>query len=221
LVAQVDAAYGGKTGVDLPEAKNYVGAFHQPSAVIADTDTLNTLAPEELAAGYAEVMKTALIAGGELWERVRSGVDPTEPDIVAACVRTKLRIVAKDERDAGARQTLNLGHTVAHALEAVTGYARYRHGEAVALGLLAALRLSDQVELRAEVRELLSARGLPTTLNGADPEAVVNATAADKKRLGEGPVPFVLLERPGAPRIGCPVERDELLAALRELEDHS
>ena len=94
LVAQVDSAYGGKTGVDLAEAKNYVGAYHQPTAVIADTGTLTTLPAEELAAGYAEVVKTALIAGGELWERVRSGADPADMAVIAACARTKLRIVA-------------------------------------------------------------------------------------------------------------------------------
>src|SRR5207244_9328767 len=85
LVAQVDSAYGGKTGVDLPEAKNYVGAYHQPAAVIADTGTLVTLPPEELAAGYAEVLKTALIAGGELWQRVRGGAEPADPSVIAAC----------------------------------------------------------------------------------------------------------------------------------------
>ena len=100
LVAQVDSAYGGKTGVDLAEAKNYVGAYHQPAAVIADTDALATLPAAELAAGYAEVVKTGLIAGGDLWERVRGGADPADPELIAACVRTKLRIVARDERDA-------------------------------------------------------------------------------------------------------------------------
>jgi shikimate kinase/3-dehydroquinate synthase len=217
LVAQVDSAYGGKTGVDLPEAKNYVGAYHQPSAVIADTRALETLPAHELAAGYAEVVKTALIAGGWLWERVRSGADPADPEVIVACAQTKLRIVARDERDAGVRQVLNLGHTVAHALEATTGYARYRHGEAVALGLLAALRLSGQPRLRDEVRELLAAHRLPIRLDGAEPEAIVRATAADKKRLTPGPVPFVLLERPGAPRIGCEIADGELLEALREL----
>jgi len=178
LVAQVDSAYGGKTGVDIAEAKNYVGAYHQPKAVIADTDTLLTLPPGELAAGYAEALKTALIAGGELWEQLRAGADPTAPEVIAACVRTKLGIVAKDERDGNVRQVLNLGHTVGHAIEAATGYASYRHGEAVALGLLAALRLSGQDELRTEVTELLSARALPTSMEGVDPDAVVMATAA-------------------------------------------
>jgi shikimate kinase / 3-dehydroquinate synthase len=217
LVAQVDSALGGKTGVDLPEAKNYVGAYHQPQAVIADTDALATLPPEELAAGYAEVVKTALIAGGGLWELVRSGADPASPDVVAACAHTKLRIVARDERDGGARQSLNLGHTVGHAIEAVTGYATYRHGEAVALGLLAALRLSGNDDLRAEVAALMHARGLPTELRDVDPDAVVMATARDKKRMGEGPVPFVLLPQPGEPRPGSPVAPRELIAAVREL----
>ena len=120
LVAQVDSAYGGKTGVDLEEAKNYVGAFHQPQAVIADPDALDTLPAAELAAGYAEVVKTALIAGGELWERVRGGAAPGDERVIAACALTKLRIVAQDERDSGLRQVLNLGHTVGHAIETVT-----------------------------------------------------------------------------------------------------
>ena len=217
LVAQVDSAYGGKTGVDLAEAKNYVGVYHQPSAVIADTTALETLPPAELAAGYPEVVKTALIAGGELWERIRSGADPATPEMIAACVRAKLRIVAQDERDGGARQALNLGHTVGHAIETATGYARYRHGEAVGLGLLAALRLSGQDALREEVHVLLVDRGLPTRLDGTDPDAVVMATARDKKRVGEGPVPFVLLDGPGAARTGCAVPPRELIAAVREL----
>jgi shikimate kinase / 3-dehydroquinate synthase len=217
LVAQVDSAYGGKTGVDLAEAKNYVGAFHQPSAVIADTEALGSLPAAEVAAGYAEVLKTALIAGGDLWERVRTGADPTDPENIAACALTKLRIVARDERDSGLRQVLNLGHTVGHAIEAATGYAAYRHGEAVALGLLAALRLSGQDDLRTEVTKLLASQGLPTRLEHADPDAVVMATARDKKRRGDGEVPFVLLDAPGAPRTGCAVPSRELVAAVREL----
>jgi len=217
LVAQVDSAYGGKTGVDLSEAKNYVGAYHQPQAVLADTDALATLPDAELAAGYAEVVKTALIAGGSLWELVRGGAEPDSPEVVTRCAHTKLRIVARDERDGGVRQTLNLGHTVGHAIETVTGYATYRHGEAVALGLLAALRLSGSDELRAEVAELLRTRGLPILLKDVDPDAVVMATARDKKRVGEGPVPFVLLPEPGAAQPGSTVAPRELIAAVREL----
>ncbi len=217
LVAQVDSAYGGKTGVDLAEAKNYVGAFHQPSAVLADTTTLDTLPDAERAAGYAEVVKTALIAGGQLWDRVRAGADPADPELITACARAKLRIVARDERDSGVRQVLNLGHTVGHAIEAATGYAAYRHGEAVALGLLAALRLSERGDLREEVERLLKARGLPTKLTHADPDTVVMATARDKKRVSAGAVPFVLLDAPGEPRAGCEVPSRALVAAVREL----
>ena len=108
LVAQVDSAYGGKTGVDLPEGKNYAGAYHQPSAVLCDPAALDTLPPEELAAGYVEVVKTALIAGGPLWARVRQGGEP-DLETVIGCARTKLAVVAEDERDGGRRQVLNLG----------------------------------------------------------------------------------------------------------------
>jgi 3-dehydroquinate synthase len=215
LVAQVDSAYGGKTGVDLPQAKNYVGAYHQPAAVLTDPALLQTLPPAELAAGYAEVVKTALIAGGTLWDRVASG-DGIDDSIIVACARTKLRVVAADERDTGARQALNLGHTVGHAIETATGYARYRHGEAVGLGLLVALRLSSQHALRELVADLLAAAGLPTRLEGADPEQVVAATAHDKKRTGES-VPFVLVEGPGRVTTGHSVGPAELLSAVREL----
>jgi shikimate kinase/3-dehydroquinate synthase len=215
LVAQVDSAYGGKTGVDLPEAKNYVGAYHQPSAVLVDPSTLATLPAAEHAAGYAEVLKTALIAGGELWERVAADAAVDEHTILL-CAQTKLAVVAEDERDGGRRQVLNLGHTVGHAIETVTGYGRYRHGEAVGLGLLAALRLSGLGELRAQVRELLHAHGLPVKLDDAGVDAVAAATLRDKKRLGAH-VPFVLLDGPGAARIGCEVAPDDLRAAVSEL----
>jgi shikimate kinase / 3-dehydroquinate synthase len=217
LVAQVDSAIGGKTGVDLAEAKNYVGAFHQPSAVIADPATLETLPPAELAAGYAEVVKTGLIAGGALWDRLTTGAPPTDPDVIAACAHVKVRIVSQDERDRGLRQTLNLGHTVGHAIETATGYARYRHGEAVGLGLLAELRLSGAGELRTQVQDMLLTAGLPTKLEGTDVDAVIYATGHDKKRLGEGPVPFVLCPEPGRPMPGQTVEPAELRAAIQEL----
>ncbi|HEX3804631.1 MAG TPA: bifunctional shikimate kinase/3-dehydroquinate synthase [Solirubrobacteraceae bacterium] len=218
LVAQVDSAYGGKTGVDLSEAKNYVGAFHQPAAVIADTATLETLPAEELAAGYAEVVKTALITGGVLWEQVSGGAAANDPDVIARCALVKLRVVAEDEHDTGVRQLLNLGHTVGHAIETATGYARYRHGEAVALGLLAELRLSGADALRDQVEELFADAGLPVTLDHeADLEHVIFATARDKKRVGEGPVPFVLCPAPGRPLFGQIVPPAELRAAIKEL----
>lgn len=215
LVAQVDSAYGGKTGVDLPEAKNYVGVYHQPAGVLVDPDTLESLPARELAAGWVEVLKTALIAGGALWQRVASGEDLDE-HVLLACARTKLAVVAADERDGGRRQVLNLGHTVGHAIETATGYRRYSHGEAVGLGLLAALRLSGAESLREQVRELLLERELPVTFDGTSAEAIVAATARDKKRVGEE-LPFVLLSAPGDARTGCVVAESELRAAVAEL----
>ncbi|HYM45139.1 MAG TPA: bifunctional shikimate kinase/3-dehydroquinate synthase [Solirubrobacteraceae bacterium] len=220
LVAQVDSAYGGKTGVDLPDAKNYVGAYHQPAGVLVDPDLLATLPAPELAAGWVEVLKTALIAGAGLWERVcaAAGCEVDERTILD-CARAKLAIINADERDSGRRQALNLGHTVGHAIETVTGYARYRHGEAVGLGLLAALRLSGADALREQVRELLRRRDLPVVLDGvdADVEQILAATARDKKRLGTGAVPFVLVHAPGEVEIGCKVAESDLRAAVREL----
>jgi len=215
LVAQVDSAYGGKTGVDLPAAKNYVGAFHQPAGVLVDPATLDTLPAAELASGYAEVLKTALIAGGSLWERVAAD-QPIDVGVIVDCVRCKLSIVAQDEQDGGRRQVLNLGHTVGHAIETATGYTRYRHGEAVGLGLLAALELSGQGELRDRVASLLAAHGLPTATEGVDPAAVVAASRRDKKRRGDE-VPFVLVDAPGAVRHGARVASGELEAAVAAL----
>jgi shikimate kinase/3-dehydroquinate synthase len=220
LVAQVDSAYGGKTGVDLPEAKNYVGVYHQPIAVLADPTVLRTLPGEELAAGFVEVLKTGLIAGDPLWERVR-GIEALDPEtleeVIFECARTKIAIVAADERDFGRRAVLNLGHTVGHAIEAATGYSRYRHGEAVGLGLLAALRLSDANALRTEVEGLLASHALPVSLDTAvSVDDVVEAIGRDKKRTSEG-IGFVLIDRPGEPRWGQSVEPDSVRAAVEEL----
>lgn len=214
LVAQVDSAYGGKTGVDLPEGKNYAGAYHLPAAVAADTAALETLPQAELAAGYTEVVKTALIAGGALWERVRAGADP-DLETILGCVRTKLAVVAEDERDQGRRQVLNLGHTIGHAIEAATAYARFRHGEAVGIGLLCALRLSGRDELHIEISRLLRARGLPLGCVGVEPDAILEYIGRDKKRTG-GAVPFVLVEAPGRVTTGNDIAEDDLRAVIEE-----
>jgi shikimate kinase / 3-dehydroquinate synthase len=220
LVAQVDSAYGGKTGVDLPEGKNYAGAYHLPAAVIADTATLSSLPQEELRAGFVEVLKTGLLAGGALWETARSieSIDPASlDDVVFACAHYKCEVVAADERDSGLRAVLNLGHTVGHAIEAASGYSRYRHGEAIGLGLLAALRLSDAAELRTEVEAILSRHGLPVQLDPAiDPEAVLEALERDKKRTAEG-VAFVLLSTPGEPRVEQFLDPAKVRAAVEEI----
>ncbi|HYH60645.1 MAG TPA: shikimate kinase [Solirubrobacterales bacterium] len=220
LVAQVDSAYGGKTGVDLPEAKNYAGAYHMPHAVLTEPGALATLPPEELAAGFAEVVKTALIAGGELWERVRAleSLDAgTLRSVVFDCALTKIDVVALDERDGGHRQVLNLGHTIGHAIEAASGYGRYRHGEAVALGLIAALRISGAEALRDEVADVLARCGLPDQLDSSiETEAVMEALGRDKKADADG-VPFVLLEHPGEPMIGQRIDGAIVRQAVEDL----
>jgi shikimate kinase/3-dehydroquinate synthase len=220
LVAQVDSAYGGKTGVDLPEGKNYAGAYQLPAGVLADSATLQTLPREELAAGFVEALKTGLLAGGPLWERVRA-IERLDPDgladVVFACARYKCAVVAADERDAGLRNVLNLGHTVGHAIEAASNYSRYRHGEAIAIGLLAALRLSDAPQLRDECEEILARHGLPVRLAAEVAiEDVLDALQRDKKRTAAG-VGFVLLSEPGKPRPGQLVDPAKVREAVEEL----
>jgi shikimate kinase / 3-dehydroquinate synthase len=230
LVGQVDSAYGGKTGVDLPEGKNYVGAFHQPEAVFTDPELLATLPPAELSSGWAEVVKTALIAGADLWEEVRvlppvatalSSELQSVARIVHACARAKLAVVAADERDTGVRASLNLGHTFAHALESATGYARYRHGEAVALGLLVALRVSERElgldsSVREEVRALLEREALPTSFQGPPTAALMEHASRDKKRSAGGRN-LVLLRRPGEVVTHAEVDSRVLEEAIDEI----
>lgn len=220
LVAQVDSAYGGKTGVDLPQGKNYAGAYHLPAVVFADTEMLDSLPREELSAGFVEVLKTALLAGEPLWERVRS-IDVLDPgdldDVVFACARYKCAIVAADERDSGLRHVLNLGHTVGHGIETASNYSRYRHGEAIGLGLLAALWLSDVPDLRDEVEAILARHELPTRLDAAvEVEPVLEALERDKKRTAAG-VGFVLLSEPGKPRTGEIIDPAKVREAVKEL----
>jgi shikimate kinase / 3-dehydroquinate synthase len=220
LVAQVDSAYGGKTGVDIDELKNYAGAYHLPAAVIADTSTLTSLPEEHLAAGFVEVIKTGLLAGGLLWQKVLAA-DLGNPmhleKLVFDCARYKCAIVAADERDGGLRHVLNLGHTVGHAIEGVSDFS-YLHGEAIGLGLLAALRLSDASdELRGNVHGLLASNELPTNLDlGVSVDAILNALQYDKKRTAAG-VGFVLLSEPGKPRAGQIVDPAKVRAAVEEL----
>ncbi|MFY9488591.1 MAG: bifunctional shikimate kinase/3-dehydroquinate synthase [Solirubrobacterales bacterium] len=219
LVAQVDSAYGGKTGVDLPAAKNYAGAYHQPDGVLVDTDALTQLPRAELISGYAEVIKTALIAGGRLWKRISSGVDlaePFDPWVVFECARTKLSVVAQDERDAGLRQILNLGHTIGHAIETAAGYGKLRHGEAVSIGLIGAMRLSGNDALRAQVIEICRDAGLPVKAKGLNVDTVLDRLKLDKKRKGDS-VPFVLVEAPGRVTPGHTIPESDIRSAVKEL----
>jgi 3-dehydroquinate synthase len=198
LLAQVDAAIGGKTAVNLPEGKNLVGAFHQPLAVYADVGTLSTLPPREYRAGLGEVAKYALMPGGErvaaVIEHHAARVVARDPEVltelVAACAAMKAHVVVADpEERTGLRATLNLGHTLAHALESVGGY-ELLHGEAVAVGLVFAGALAGALErvdddTVARYRNVVAALDLPTAVPGpADREALLSSMRRDKKAVG-------------------------------------
>jgi shikimate kinase / 3-dehydroquinate synthase len=204
LVGQVDAAIGGKTAVNLPEAKNLVGAFHWPVRTVIDPAVLSTLPEAERRAGMAEVVKTGLLSGEPLWEL-------PEPELVRRCAAYKTGVCLRDPFERGERAVLNLGHTFAHALEAAGGYARVSHGEAVALGLLAALRLSGLDT--APVEETLSPK--PVRVNR---DAAWAALARDKKAR-DGRPRLVLLEAPGEPVTGVERPEEEVRAALDQLID--
>jgi len=203
LVGQVDAAIGGKTAVDLPGGKNLVGAFHWPARVVVDPGTLETLPEEELGNGMAEAVKTGLLLGEPVWELPL-------PELVRRCASFKAGLCIGDPYDRGARNQLNLGHTFGHALEAAAGYA-LPHGRAVALGLVAALRLSGNEAALAAVREQL--RPLPVRV---DREVAWAALARDKKTVGGTPR-LVLLERPGEPSWGNELPAADVRAALDSL----
>jgi shikimate kinase/3-dehydroquinate synthase len=212
LVGMVDAGIGGKTGLDLPQAKNAVGAFHQPEWVVADPSVLETLPVREWANGFAEVVKTGLLAGGRLWEMVREwepgrGAADERLELVRRCAAYKARIVAADPYEEGVRAVLNLGHSIGHAIESATGYQAFSHGEAVAIGLLPALWLSARTQgldpaVEDEVRELLARHGLPTTARNVAAEAVLEAMTRDKKAR-RGRVRFSLLAAIGDPVWGA------------------
>lgn len=211
LLAQVDSAVGGKTGVNHPLGKNLIGAFHQPLAVIADTDTLATLPDRELRAGLAEVIKCGLLEGPELFGWLEASIDALlarDPPALALAIRRacecKAAIVAADEREQGRRTLLNLGHTFAHAIEAATGYGVWLHGEAVAMGLALAADLSARLGwLKSgdarRVRALLERAGLPVDPPPVGTEAALGAMGLDKK-VREGRIRLVLLEG-----LGCAV----------------
>ncbi|MEM6638532.1 MAG: 3-dehydroquinate synthase [Pseudomonadota bacterium] len=208
LLAQVDSSVGGKTGVNHARGKNLIGAFHQPAAVVIDTDTLSTLPDNELSAGLAEVIKTALLADGEFFEWLEQNMDALrrrDPNALAhaisRCCAIKAGVVARDEREAGERMLLNLGHTFGHAIENVTAYRGWLHGEAVGAGLVMAADLSaarghiapDDVD---RVRRAVASAGLPVDARNLDAEALVSAMAHDKK-FQHGRARFILLEQLG------------------------
>ncbi|HVU15575.1 MAG TPA: 3-dehydroquinate synthase [Candidatus Didemnitutus sp.] len=210
LLAMVDSSVGGKTGINLSTGKNLVGAFHHPSAVLIATDFLSSLPAREFAAGMAEVIKTGLLGDAALFERLektplRPGAAHLEATI-RRCCEMKAAVVEADERETatqGGRALLNLGHTFGHAIEQVTGFSRYLHGEAVAIGLAAAARLSCRLKLISEaevarVETVVSAHQLPIRLAAPLEIGALMAAMQHDKKVRAGRLRFVVLERLGA-----------------------
>ncbi len=212
LLAMVDSSLGGKTGADLPQGKNLVGAFHPPRLVVADPLTLATLPEVELRSGLAEVVKHAVIGDPALFESCQMGwksVRSDWVDIVRRAMAVKVRVIEEDPFEKGPRAALNLGHTVGHAVEQASGY-RLRHGEAVAIGMVAEARLSERLKLAEKgLAETIAATihglGLPTEIPaGLDRESIERAMQVDKKRAG-GSVRFALPIRVGEVRVGIEI----------------
>jgi 3-dehydroquinate synthase len=215
LLAMVDSAVGGKTGINLPQGKNLVGSFYQPRHVICDTELLNSLSPREFAAGLAEVIKYGVIYDAPLFARLEQQVTTLARDeaalaaIVARSCAIKAEVVGQDERESGLRAILNFGHTLGHALEKVAGYGTFLHGEAVGVGMAFAARVSarvqglpgDQVE---RVVALIRQAGLPVQAPGYAWSALRQAMEVDKKSSGGQPR-FVLADRIGHVAWGCVV----------------
>ena len=229
LLAQVDSSVGGKTAINSPHGKNLIGTFYQPRVVIADTNTLTTLPDRELGAGYAETVKYGLLGDAEFFDWLeKNGTRVIARDIVATqhavsvSCRTKAAIVERDEREtSGARALLNLGHTFAHAIEAEAGYdGRVLHGEAVSVGIMMALTLSQKQGFQdvPRVKAHLASVGLPVSID--DLKLELHATAlyrhmAQDKKVAAGDITFVLSDSIGSTQAGHKASRDAILNALR------
>lgn len=227
LLAQVDASIGGKTGVDLPQGKNLIGAFHQPRRVIIDTLTLKTLPARELRAGLAEVVKHGIICDKAFFEFVATNArqllarqNDALQEAIKRSVEIKRDVVQQDERESGLRAILNYGHTVGHAIEALTDYAKYRHGEAVAIGMVAEALIAEREGAAEEdvfepVRDIVRRLGLPTAFDEyCSPDKMLEVMELDKKAMW-GEIRMALPVRIGECRVFT-VERSTLLSALRD-----
>jgi 3-dehydroquinate synthase len=228
LLAQVDSSVGGKVGINLTTAKNMVGAFLQPLAVLIDTETLSTLPEREYVAGLGEVVKYGVILDAELFEYLESRIKPLiarDPDVlehvIARSCELKADIVRQDEREeTGLRAVLNYGHTFAHALETLTHYKRYLHGEAVAIGMQCAARLAERLGrvepgLTERQGRLMAALGLPVALPKLDHEKFLESMMHDKK-VEHGRLRLVLPTRLGHVELVSDVPGDDVLAALED-----
>jgi len=212
LLAQVDASIGGKTAIDHHRAKNLIGAFHQPRVVLVDVSVLTTLPALEFRSGLAEVIKHGIVLDASYFEDLEDSLPallrrdlPTLERVVAGSCRIKAGVVERDEQEAELRHVLNYGHTIGHALEAVTGYTRWAHGEAVSLGIVAEAKVAERLGIARthttdrQVR-LLQAAGLPVSGLGASPPVIIEALGRDKKAR-DGRVPFVFAPEIGAFRL--------------------
>jgi len=229
LLAMVDSSVGGKTGINIGAGKNLVGAFHQPQAVYVSTALLATLPPREFAAGLAEVIKYGLLGDAELYAQLaKTPLRPGAPELAAVvrrCCEAKARIVEADEFEtasSGGRALLNLGHTFAHAIERVAGYGSYLHGEAVAVGLAAAARLSAQLGLVdaatvAGIDATVTAHDLPIRLRQPLPVADLMAAMARDKKVRAGQLRFVVLEAVGRAATRDDIEPAGVESIWREL----
>lgn len=220
LLAQVDSAIGGKTGIDLPFGKNMVGAFHPPRAVVIDPSTLSTLPPHCWSQGMAEVIKYGCIRDSKLFASV--GNSFAKEVGIPLCVKIKANIVGQDEYDTGERLLLNFGHTIGHAVEKATGFGTYTHGEAVAMGMVAAVRIGEALGVTApgvlqQLVRTLSIWNLPTELP-IPAEKVLPALSADKKQL-ENKIHFVLLKEIGESQVH-PITLQELSSVVKEVCYH-
>jgi 3-dehydroquinate synthase len=229
LLAQVDASIGGKVAVNHPKAKNLIGAFHQPRLVVIDPETLRTLSDRDLRSGMAEVIKHGLILDGEFFgliernvERIAAREMEFMEEMIARSCRIKADVVERDEREGGLRAILNYGHTVGHAIEAATGYERFRHGEAVSIGMICAGIISLKRRMLGEeeferMRRLLDQIGLPTELPAdLDLRELLKLIRHDKK-VRAGRLNFILLEGIGRVGIYPDVTGEEILRAMEEV----
>ena len=225
LLAQVDSSVGGKTAINHPAGKNMIGAFHQPSAVISDVATLDTLPERELRAGIAEVIKHGLALDAPFFDWLEANVDKLvrkDRNALMHAVRRscelKAAIVAEDERESGARALLNFGHTFGHAIEAATGYGAWLHGEAVAAGMVMACELSQLMGYLKKtdverVREVVKRAGLPVTGPALAPERLLELMALDKK-AARGRTRFVVLETIGRARLAADIDDAQVRRAV-------
>jgi len=232
LLAQVDSSVGGKTGVNHSQGKNLLGAFHQPGMVLIDTQTLDTLPAREFRAGLAEVVKYGAILDSEFLDWLENSVEAINSRqafalsfLISRSVQSKAKVVAADETETGVRAILNFGHSFGHALEAITAYSEYLHGEAVAIGMVIAATLSEQRGLcpagtAARLSRLLLAFGLPVELPAhVSNEALLAALQLDKKAVASG-LRLILLQQAGTAVMDSTSSREHIEAALDSCRSH-